>query len=395
MSNRKSALTAIIIVLVLALSACTQAAPAPASSQSPVTASSASSPAPAPAEEGLVVTSSMQLEFAENFAVDYCEGGYKLITIIPTSQRFLVIPEGAEIPAMLDEDIIPLQMPVNNLLISSTPTMSLITAIGGLEHVTQVTSDIDSWHIPEVKAAMEAGEIAFIGDYKAPDFELVAVNAAPVSVFSAMLSGAPEVEDKLGELEIPVLLDQSTYESHPLARTEWMKLYGAMLGLEDNAQKVFAEQAAAVEALTANQAIEKTAAIFYITSNGNIYARNAGDYFVKMLELAGGSYIIADMEPEKSGNTQMEAEAFYSAAKDADYIIYVHSMGGRPADMTAFTTLNEVLGDFKAVQEDNVWCTTPDFFQIAHTLGFMIEDINKMLTGVTDADEYTYLFRLR
>ena len=397
MRNRKFAPTArlaILLVFILLLSACVQsivnsppAAPpsAPPPESSPVSGSA----------EGLVISSSMKLDFAENFTVDYCEGGYKLITITSTAQRFLLVPEGVAAPSKLDADIILLQMPLNNVLISSTPTMSLINAIGGLEHVSLVTSDIDVWYIDEIKTAMQNGQITYIGDYSAPDFEMITVNETPFSVFSTMLSGAPEVEDKLKELRVPVLLDQSSSENHPLARTEWMKLYGAMFDLEENAEKVFAEQAAIVEQLTAKESTGKTAAIFYITSKGSIYARNAGDYVVKMLELAGGEYIIADMKPEDSGNTQMEPEAFYTAAKDADYIIYIHSMGGKPADMNAFMALNEVLSDFKAVRENNVWCTTPDFFQIAHTLGFMIEDVNTMLSGNNNEDAYTYLFHLK
>ena len=387
----------LLFVSTLLLSACVQSLPNTPESSKPVATelSASSAITEASDDNGLVITSSLELKFAENFTVDYCEGGYKLITIKPTGQQFLLVPQDTEPPAGLDDNITALKMPLDNILISSTPTVSLINAIGGLGHISLVTSDIDAWYIEEVKTAMQDGEIAYIGDYRAPDFEMITAAGTPFSVFSTMLSGAPEVDDKLKELEIPVMLDQSSFEKHPLARTEWMKLYGAMFDLEENAEKAFNEQAAVVEELTAKESAGKTAAVFYITSSGNIYARNAGDYIVKMLELAGGEYIMADMKPEESGNTQMEAEAFYAAAKDADYIIYIHNMGGRPADMEAFVGINEVLADFKAVKENNVWCTTPDFFQIAHTLGFMIKDVNTMLSGNADESAYTYLFRLK
>lgn len=59
-----------------------------------------------------------------------------------------------------------------------------------------------------------------------------------------MINHVPEVREKLEELGIPVLVDQSSYEPHPLGRTEWIKLYGALLGKEDEAERLFAEQAA-------------------------------------------------------------------------------------------------------------------------------------------------------
>ncbi|MBR1606738.1 MAG: hypothetical protein IJ664_03430 [Clostridia bacterium] len=60
-----------------------------------------------PALAELKVTGSMELEYAQQFKVDYCEGGYALITN-SDGARFLTIPEGAEIPADLDADIVPL-----------------------------------------------------------------------------------------------------------------------------------------------------------------------------------------------------------------------------------------------------------------------------------------------
>ena len=88
-------------------------------------------------------------------------------------------------------------------------------------------------------------------------------------------------------------------------------------------------------------------------------------------------------------------EQFFATCKDADFIIYIWSMGGKPENMDQFLAKSELLSEFKAVKENNVWCTTPDFFQIADTLGYMVADMNKMLTS-TEADEkFTYLFRLK
>ena len=51
-----------------------------------------------------------------------------------------------------------------------------------------------------------------------------------------------------------------------------------------------------------------------------------------------------------------------------------------------------VLSDFKAVQEGNVFCTTNDMYQQSMSIGYMIEDMHKMLTGEEDM---RYLFRLK
>ena len=139
----------------------------------------------------------------------------------------------------------------------------------------------------------------------------------------------------------------------------------------------------------------KTVAMFYITSKGDLYTRRAGDYMVKMLELAGGSYVPAGLEPEKSGTMKIEPEEFYATAGDADCIVYIWSMGGKPDSMDAFLSRREILKDFKAVKDGQVWFTTPDYFQISDSLGSMILDFNKMLTDDGSAEAFTYLFKLK
>ena len=42
---------------------------------------------------------SMELEYAEQFSVDYYPDGSKLLTLGDSRQQFLLVPEGAEIPS--------------------------------------------------------------------------------------------------------------------------------------------------------------------------------------------------------------------------------------------------------------------------------------------------------
>ena len=49
-------------------------------------------------EGTLVYESSMELQYAENFSVDYYKDGYTILTTTMDGQRFLVVPEGKEIP---------------------------------------------------------------------------------------------------------------------------------------------------------------------------------------------------------------------------------------------------------------------------------------------------------
>ena len=103
----------------------------------------------------------------------------------------------------------------------------------------------------------------------------------------------------------------------------------------------------------------------------------------------------SDLNTDKTGTQEMGIESFYEKAKDADYVIYVWNLGGKPSTLSDFTGYNSVLSDLKAVKDGNVWCTTPDFFQIADTIGSMINDINLMLNADADTTELTYLKKLK
>lgn len=339
----------------------------------------------------LTYVDSVELVYAQNFTIDNYNDGYQLITILG-EDKFLIVPEGQSVPEDLAEDVTPLCQPFDNVLVSSTPVMSLINAMGALDKVSLTTTDVDSWYIPEVVDAMNSSKISYIGDYDAPDFEAITAAQPPVSFFSAMLDSVPEVAEKLDELGVPYILDQSSYEPEPLARVEWVKLYGAMFDMEEEAQKVFDEQVEYVNSLP-ETSTDKTVAIFYVTSSGKLYARNAGDYMVKMTEMAGGNYIFPDLEPEETGTTVMEMEDFYASAKDADYIIYVWSLGGKPATVEDMTERVSLIKDFKAAQEGNVWCTTADFFQISNTIGYIVKDMNAVFNG--ESADIKYLTHLQ
>ena len=119
------------------------------------------------------------------------------------------------------------------------------------------------------------------------------------------------------------------------------------------------------------------------------------DWNVPEIALAGGEYALSDVGVGETGTAKMELEAFYDKAKDADYIIYIWSLGGKPETLEAFLERAAILSDLKAVKNGNVWCTTPDYFQIQNTIGSMINDMRLMLDADGETDRLTYLFKLK
>ena len=393
----KNRIIALLLCLVMAVSILASCGTKPEETTSPdATSTPENTTSPTTPVENydgkLVFDHAMALQYAKCFSVDYYKGGYKLIKTA-NGTEMLIVPEGMSVPAEIGESVFVLRQPVTNILVSSTPTTSLINAIGALDAISLTTYDVDSWYIDSVKDALKAGKMTYIGKYQSPDYEKIAASGCDFAVFSAMLT--EDVAEQLKRLGVRVLLDMAAEEEHPLARVEWMKLYGAMFNLEEEANRLVQEQVDYVNKIAELEASGKSVAIFYITSKGALYARNADDYMAKMVDLAGGSYALSDVGVGKSGTINMEKEAFYDKAKDADYIIYVWSLGGKPQTMADLIARADILADFKAVKEGRVWCTTADFFQISNTLGSMINDVHLMLEADENVDTLTYLFKLK
>lgn len=366
---------------------------------SPLGGCAASSPGgPAAGQDGAWQPErSMELQYAKNFAVDYYRGGYALISISDGS-RFLVVPQGQPAPEEIGEDVVVLQQPVENLYLVATSTMCLFDALDSLQSIRLSGSRAEDWYIENAKEAMERGEILYAGKYNAPDYELILSNSCSLAIENTMINHSPEVKEKLEELGVPVLVEQSSFESHPLGRTEWIKLYGVLLGKEEEAQRLFDTQAAYLEELASEENTGKTVAFFYISSSGYAVARKSGDYVTKMIELAGGNYIFENLgDPEKATSTvTLEMEQFYATAKDADYIIYNSTIGGELSSLDELIAKCGLLADFRAVQNGNVWCTDKNLFQETTQLGLMISDIHQMLVQGDDGpDELHYMYKLR
>lgn len=344
---------------------------------------------------GLTYDHSMELEYATQFAVDYYEDDYAVITIAQEGS-YLVVPEGKEAPEGLDKEIKVLQQPLDHIYLVATSSMDLFRAIGGIENITLSGTDANGWYIEEAKEAMENGNIQYAGKYSAPDYELILANGCDLAIESTMIYHSPDVREKLEEFGIPVLVEHSSYESDPLGRMEWLKLYAVLLDKEEEADAYFQSQTDMLTDVLGAENTEKTVAFFSINSNGYVTVRKTGDYISKMIELAGGRYIFQNLGDDNALSTMnMQMEDFYAGACDADYIIYNSAIESELHSLDELLEKSSLLADFKAVKEGNVWCTEKSLFQETTGIATMISDMHTMLTSDDpDLSQLTYMYRL-
>lgn len=344
--------------------------------------------------ESLVFSHHYQLDYAQQFTADCYEGGYTMVSIPDSGQKFLVVPQDAAEVDSLPADVTVLRQPVENIYLVSTSVMDLILHLDALDSITLSGTKAEGWYLPEAKQAMEEGRIAYAGKYSAPDYEQILAANCSLAIQNTMILHTPEVKEQLEHFGIPVLVERSSYESGPLERMEWIKLYGILLGKEEQAEQVFAAQEAAIAPLLEQEPTGKSCAFFSLSSNNLATVRKGSDYVAKMIEMAGGAYVFSDLTDNGNSLATMNLplEDFYAGAKDADVLIYNSAIEGTIASVSQLTEKFPLLSEFKAVQNGQVWCTSQSLFQQSMELADLILDMNKVFTeGTPDADTLKFL----
>ena len=347
----------------------------------------------APELPGLTFEAETELEYAQCFRLYRYEGGYTLITI-ENGGDFLVVPEDVQVPGGLDDGITVLRQPLDRIYLAATSAMSLFNAVDALDHIRLTGTRASGWYIDAAVEALNSGAMLFSGKYSEPDYELMIGEDCNLAIESTMIYHTPKVKEMIEDLGIPVLVDRSSYEPHPLGRTEWIKLYAVLVDKEDEAAAFFDQQASVIRELENFENTGKTVAFFAVNSDGSVVIRKPSDYIPKMIALAGGRYAFEDFVTDQAATSiSITMEDFYAKAVDADMLIYNASIAAPISTVDELLALNELFTDFKGVQEGNVWCTGKSFYQATDIVGQMIRDIHLALTD-GDESQMTFLTRV-
>ena len=347
-------------------------------------------------------TGSMELLYADQFHVDFYDDGIAVIEV-EDGLKYLVTEDPEALPEWLpeniSEDMTIISAPASSVYNAASSAMDLIDAIGAIDSVIMTSTQAGDWSIDKIRELVENDKIRYIGKYRAPDYEALLEENVDLAIESTMIYHSPQVKEAIEELGIPVLVERSSYESEPLGRLEWIKLYGLLLGKSEEAKSFFDEAVSKLEGVDTDSISESpTVAFFSVNSNGSVVVRKPGDYVTKMIEMAGGTYALKDITEEEENalsTMNMQMEAFYDKAVDADIIIYNSTIEGGLKDISELTELSDRFNDFKAVKSGNVWCTDASTFQRTTGAADMILEMNRIFAGNAEDESLGYFRKLK
>lgn len=347
--------------------------------------------------DGLTYTDSMDVKYAKQFAVDWYmdeDGHAYALIFIGSDQKLLLVPEDGSVPSDLPDDITVLRQPLDKTYLVSTSAMDPVQAIGAIGNIRFSGTKESGWYV-SAAAAMKKGDILYAGKYSAPDYESLLGNGCNFAIENTMIYHDPAVLEMLKSLGIPAMVERSSYETEPLGRLEWVRLYGVLFDKRTEADEFFDREVSRIKPLMNEKSTGKTVAFFSVTSNGSVTVRKPGDYISKIISMAGGTYIFdsLDGEDENALSTMnMQMEDFYAGAKDADVLIYNGTIEGEMDSIAALEKKNALFKNFKAVKSGEVYSLGPECFQQSTNMAALIQDIHDVLHG--NAGDMTYLTKL-
>lgn len=198
--------------------------------------------------------------------------------------KYLIVPEGTEIPVGLEKEVIIVDLPVDKTYVASEEALNTMEELELLDTICALGFEKDDCSNEEVSKAMEDGDISFTGTFEEIDYKALLRAQCNLSILPSKLLPREEEDteeqeltekedaeeitedteeqelsveeqtDRLQEIAehhamlwIPMLVDRSTDEKTELGQYEWIKLYGAIFQCEDETMKLFDQAVAAFE----------------------------------------------------------------------------------------------------------------------------------------------------
>lgn len=219
-------------------------------------------------------------------------------------------------------DTLLIDRPLDNLICMSSSHVAALSAIGADSVITAVSgikyiSDPairQRWR--ETESGMEGNPLYDIGYEADLDYERI-MKLKPDLLLTYTVSGAePQYIIKLRSLGIPVLVLHDHLEDHPLARAEYLQLFGALTGRQQQADSLFNIVSERYNELCDNESESSKRLLLNIPYGDAWYIPGGESYMAQLVRDAGGEVLGA--VPGASRSSVITMEQAYILSQDAD-----------------------------------------------------------------------------
>jgi iron complex transport system substrate-binding protein len=180
------------------------------------------------------------IKYATGFTIETIESGYQVTIKNPwpgadKDYQYLLLSIDAQPLTTENKQVI--TIPVHRIVATSTTHIPPIVLLEDEQKIVGFPST-DYISDERVRALVDAGEIVDLGVDQNMDVEAT-IYTKPDVVIAYGVTDENPLYSKLQRAGIPVLYNGDWTEEHPLGKAEWIKLYGLLLGKEQQATAIF------------------------------------------------------------------------------------------------------------------------------------------------------------
>jgi iron complex transport system substrate-binding protein len=260
---------------------------------------------------------------ASRFHIDDFQG-FKRLTVIDPWQNssgnelvYYLVPHNLKLPDSIPESSV-VRVPVRRIVCMSTTHTAMLRALDAAGIIVGISGTrlvYDSL----ILDAVAGGRIPDVGYESNLDKELIVSLKPDLLMAYGVGASSAEYLRKLAEMGVKVMYNADYLEEHPLARCEWIRVFGLLTGREEKADSLFREVSAAYLSLAEQvRAAAKVRPDVLLGAPWEDvwYVSPANSYTGRLISDAGGRYLFDDLTEPNS--VPYSIEAVFRRATEAD-----------------------------------------------------------------------------
>ncbi len=260
---------------------------------------------------------------AARFSLEDQDGIFRLVIIDPWQNAsgeqlvYYLVPDGVVIPENVPpEDVI--RIPVERMVCMSTTHLAVLSALGATD-VIAGASGTNLVYDASLGKAIEEGRIPDVGYEGSLDKELIVSLRPDLLMAYGVGASSAEYLRKLSDMGVKVMFNADYLEEHPLARCEWIKVFGLLTGKKEKADSLYSavsDNYLRLAEMVSKGAESRPAVLLGAPWEDVWYISPANSYVGRLISDAGGHYLFDDLAAPNS--LPYAVEAVFRRATGAD-----------------------------------------------------------------------------
>lgn len=264
--------------------------------------------------------------------IDTCDGYIKVTVRNPwqntsgTEHVWCLIPRDSSIPQGISEQQV-IRVPVRKMVCMSTTHTAMMRALGADSLIAGISGS-SLVYDSVIRQGIGSGRIRDVGYEGSLNRELIISIAPDLLMAYGVADPSSGSTARLSGLGIKVFYNADYLEEHPLARVEWIRLFGLLTGREriaDSIVRVVSASYTELASKVSESTGQRPGVLLGAPWEDVWYVSPANSYIGKLIEDAGGNYIYSDMTGANS--VPLSVESVFRRAADAGIWINPGSAG--------------------------------------------------------------------